>query len=80
MRIFQVFVPIALLVGLTVGRGADYDNAPNRIKEGLDAFQAYLTEEYPRKKYKIGPNSIDSAALRAAYPQQRFCYVYTFIP
>lgn len=80
MRLFQVLVPIALLVGLTVGRGAEHDKAPNRIKEGLDAFQAYLTKEYPGKKYKIGPHSIDSAALRAAYPQQRFCYVYTFIP
>ena len=80
MRIFQVFVPIMLLVGLTVGRGADHDNAPNRIKEGLDAFQAYLTKEYPGKKYEIGPNSIDSAVLRAAYPQQQFCYVFTFLP
>ncbi len=80
MRIVQVFVLIALLVGLAIGRGAACDNAPQRIKEGLDAFQAYLTKEYPQKKYMIGPTSIDSDALHAAYPQQRFCYVYTSIP
>lgn len=80
MRIVPALVPVALLVGLTVGRGAGHDSAPERTKEGLDAFQAYLTKEYPGKKHTVGPNSIDSAALRAAYPRQRFCYVFTAIP
>jgi hypothetical protein len=80
VRIFPAFVPVVLLVGLTASLGAGDDSTHERIKEGLDAFQAYLTKEYPGKKHTVGPTSIDSAAPRAAYRRQRFCYVFTDIP
>lgn len=80
MKILSAFVFVALLAGLTASRGAVDDRIAEGTKEGLDAFQAYLTKEHPGKKHTVGPTSIDSAALRAAYPRQRFCYVFTGIP
>ena len=68
---------LLLLPGLAVLAG---DDEAARSKQELDAFRAYLKKEYPDKKWQQGPTRLDSAALRAAYREQRFYYVYSSPP
>jgi hypothetical protein len=56
------------------------DDEAARTKQDLDALRAYLTREYPGKKWQHGPARLDSPALRAAYGGRRFYHVYSSPP
>src|SRR5690349_2224992 len=68
---------LLLLPGFTARAGED-KAAPT--KQDLDAFRAYLEKEHPGKKWQRGPARLDSPALRAAYGDRRFSYVYSTPP
>jgi hypothetical protein len=85
-----MFKPMRTLVGLwsaalpllvSPPAGSDGgDPEAARTQEGRDAFRAYLQREYPAKKGQAGPSRLDCPAVRAAYPGQRFYFVYSGPP
>src|SRR5262245_4946784 len=74
---FPLTAALLLWPGLAALAG---DDEAARTKQGLDAFRAYLKKEHPDKKWQQGPARLDSAALRAAYSEQRLYYVYASPP
>jgi hypothetical protein len=74
---FASVVLLLVLPGLSAMAG---DQEATRTKQDLDAFRGYLKKEHPNKKWQQGPTRLDSAALRTAYGERRFYYVYSSPP
>ena len=51
-----------------------------RDKVGQDAFVAYLRKEHPGKRCQSGPSRLNAAAVRAAYGNRRFYFVFSKPP
>jgi hypothetical protein len=71
----------ALMCGLSAGAllapAQDRKPAQAANKADLDAFRAYLAKNHPGKKWRGGPQRIDSEEIRKAYGERRFYYVFS---
>lgn len=63
---------------LAAAFGQPADDA--QAKKDQEAFTAYLTKNYPGKKWQTGPTRLDSDEVRAAYGKKRFWFVFSAPP
>jgi hypothetical protein len=78
LRCFFLLVP-GLLVGVVASAPAQTEEIHKGANDLL-AFKKHLAKSYPDKKWQSGPSRLDSKEIRAAYPGQKFYFVFSAPP